>query len=320
MSGLATNCSTLTITPDAIAQGLLAKIVGYLEAREIKVLFALPKIFSAGEAVMLYNGRITHKSGESRLHSAWLSPELWTGGQSIFLVIRAERDDLVGFIRGFKGRSRHGEVHPGELRSLSPLTDRGFSLIHSPDTHTDVIHELEVVVGRNMSERLELTCRPLASEEVIALGTIEEVHGSTRRPFDILARVYRQVGALFTCAPTSVSQPTLLKSTEAIKTLVDAAKDLNEPSALWSLAKECAPYWNHVYNECLERLNTESDRLEIERVLCRLRLINILRAMSPETFTVRESFSLSEGLTACGLPLTYWNRHLLNIVAAYHSG
>jgi hypothetical protein len=122
------------------------------------------------------------------------------------------------------------------------------------------------------------------------------------------------------CSSLSSHPEKLLRAVDDLKCAVTETAEFSDATTMWTLVSRCTSSWQALYEHTLAEIYDENEPLEVERLTNRLRIANILRFAGRQTFTVRESSHLCEALRDCGLPMTYWNRHLLNIIAAYHAG
>ena len=327
MSGTArTHFAVLTATPDLLAQGLIATLIEKLAQNGVRVIGAMPYRFSAAAAAELYAGRITHNRSESRLHSGWLNPQMFTAGPSLILFLTSsERNKpLVDFIRDLKGGSRLGEHRAEHLRNLSPLTDRGFSLVHSPDDFDGVLHELRLVLGKRAIAQLLAPGRPpLREEEIVSILPLVPL---TAEPhlFDILPRIVGQVAAMCACAAMNdgIAAPAarLLNQTRACRR--DLAAERIDPTLERQLWMRMAMLQVAVGELVLAQRSQIDWTLELVDLRRALRTSELLASVATccleGHFNVIECEALIEVLSACHLVPSVWDRHRLRLIAAYH--
>lgn len=317
--------SVLTLTPDLIAQDLLGKLLSKLSEEDIDVVAALPIHFTPALATELYGGRITHKREEVRTHSGWLNPMLFSGGSSLILYLRWSKTDisLVEKVVSMKGKSRPSERSSNSLRSISNLTDRGFSLIHSPDSIGDVYHELEVLLGKKSISAV-LNCM----RSPVDIAVLEEIlpnvplnHDECQ--FDVAFRILRQIASLCIAMPLNDG---MIAHGEFFLDLIKRKHD--EYLSRWRI-ESIVTAWPYLesLNESIRTLRQQisfrDKELSILDQRFLLRLTNAL--LSLEVLTSETPFYASEceellfSLRDIGLKLNYWDEHRMRVISSYHS-
>ena len=318
--------SVLTATPDLLAQGLVPALLNKLAARGVRVVGAMPYAFSPPAATELYAGRITHQRHESRKHSGWLNPRMFAAGPSLILFLRSDGPGtlLVNRIREMKGSSRLGEHTPDQLRSLSPLTDRGFSLVHSPDDIEGVMHELGIVLGaRAMAEVLVPERPSVRSEEIVSILPFVPL-SAERHPFDILPRVIAQVASLCACAPfnAAIAGPASRLFDGAQRCRHQLARhpvDQTLEHKLWTELSSLQDGVDQLIVAQRTQLDWTLPALVLRVVLeIALLLTTVTSACVEEMFTAMECEALIKALHACHVSLSDWDEHRLRLIAAYH--
>lgn len=318
--------SVLTATPDLIAQGLVMALIDRLAAHRVRVIGAMAYAFSAPVASELYGGRITNNRDESRVHSGWLNPQLFTAGSSLILYLRSDDPNLVlvDFIREIKGGSRMGERDANHLRSLSPITDRGFSLVHSPDNLDGVSHELELALGDCGIAALLDPHRPASHAEEVAtilpfIHLTADVH-----PFAILPRVIAQVAAMCACAPMNrgIAGPAsrLFERAQACQREIEADKiDRLSDRKLWNSMARLESCVSDLIAAQRNQVDWTLQPLDLRRAFKTAEvLLGVANACLEDRFTVTECEALIDALSACHLSPSIWDKHRLRLIAAYH--
>lgn len=326
LDAIRSDISVLTATPDLIAQGLVPELIGRLAANRVRVIGAMPYAFSAPAAADLYRGRITHNRNESRVHSGWLNPQMFTAGSSLILYLGSDDPNLVlvDFIREIKGGSRMGERDAHQLRSLSPITDRGFSLVHSPDDLDGVSHELGLVLGdRGIAELLDPVRLPPRAKEVVAILSFVPLSAETH-PFAILPRVIAQVAAMCACAPMNrgVAGPAsrLFERAQACQREIEADKiDHLSDRKLWSSMARLESSVSDLIQAQRNQIDWTLQALDLRRSFKTADvLLGVASACLEDRFSVMECEALIDALSACHLSPSVWDKHRLRLIAAYH--
>src|SRR5262249_26497149 len=323
---VARDFSVLPATPDLLAQGLIPAMITKLTQSGVRVVGAMPYAFSAAAVAELYAGRITHNRSESRLHAGWLNPQMFTAGPSLilFLASSGERGPLVDFIRDVKGGSRLGERGAEHWRSLSPLTDRAFSLLHSPDDFGGVMHELRLMLGERAIAHLLAPGRPtLRDEDVVSVLPFVPLTAEPN-PFDILPRVVGQVAAMCACAAMNdgIAAPAalLLDETRACRRDLAARKiDATLERQLWISMASLQDSVGELVSAQRRQVDWTLQLVDLRRTL---RIAELLASVATccleEQFTVTECEALIEALSACHLVPSAWDKYRLRLIAAYH--
>ena len=316
----------LTATPDLIAGGLVRALLRRLKSNGIVPVALIPHVFSEAESFMLYGGRVTHQTGESRLHSKWLSPRMFTAGTSLVALLRQDGGDepLQRRLMSLKGRGRLGEYREDQLRGLSRSVDRSLSLVHSPDDLEGLLHETDLLLGREVLHcALEPGLAALGEEAAAAL--VGEDEGGERHLFDILFQVIGRAASLCVCDPSSGSAAPareLLRESEAERRRL-AAEPLTPGLAdeAWRAVADRSEGLRALFRSERDRLDWELPWLDLRRRLARVRLLRLLVEGSERSrFDPRLSEAVVEALRDAQLPLGRWETHRLHVVAAFHSG
>lgn len=318
--------AVLTATPDLIAARLVRALVRRLKANGIVPVALIPHVFSEAESFMLYGGRVTHQTGESRLHSKWLSPRMFTAGTSLVALLRQEGggEPLQRRLMSLKGRGRLGEYREDQLRGLSRSVDRSFSLVHSPDDLEGLMHETDLLLGRHvLRSAIEPGLAALDEDEAAALvgeDKLDEAH-----LFDILFQVIGRAAALCICDPGSESAGParkLLRESEAERGRL-AGEPLSPALAdeAWRAVADRAEGLRALFRSERDRLDWDLPWLDLRRRLARVRLLRLLVDASERAhFDPRVSEALVAALREAQLPLSRWEAHRLHVVAAFHAG
>lgn len=318
--------SVLTATPDLLDQRLVPALLARLSQQRVSVVGAMPHVFSAPAAAELYAGRVTHQRTEPRLHAGWLNPRLFTAGPSLILFLRSDgaSPPLVDLVREMKGSSRLGEHRPEHLRSLSPLTDRGFSLVHTPDDVEGVLHEIRLLLGERAVAELLAEGRPaVRPDEVISIlpgvPLTAEAH-----PFDILPRVVAQVAATCACAPmnSGIAEPAgrLFDEVRRCRDRLNRqVVDKTLEEELWRAMAAMEEPLRQLVTAQRAHVDWALPPMDLRRALRAAALLTaVASACLEERFTVLECEAMIEALHACHLNPSYWDEHRLRLIAAYH--
>jgi hypothetical protein len=316
--------AVLTATPDLVQQHLLPRLLQMLLDHQIDVVAAIPRVFTAADAVMLYDGHITHKSEEPRTHSGWLAPRLFAAGPSLMLVLRSRTagEALVARVAALKGRSRIGQYRSDQMRGLSRITDRSLSLVHSPDDFAGVLHELGLFAGTRGIAAVFEEQRGALAKAVLEAILPSTTLASEPNPFDILPRVMAQAAAMCACAALNSPHEalSLLHELQACRRElgrfpIDSALEL----ALWRLLAPLQGHVDALFKAERDKLDWNWPAQDLRHALKRLELLSVLRrSCSPRDFDLQESNALADALRACHLPPAPWDEHRLDLIAAYH--
>lgn len=179
----------LLLGPDFLPQGLEAALLAQLERLELAVVAAIPRILTLHDTSTIYSPSLASRARDRR-PSSWLSLSLFELGGSVLLVVHgpAAGSSVQARINAHKGPSSYVERVPESIRGMSPIAERYFSLVHSPDEPTELVALCEQVMG---GAGLELL---LASEpEPVPEDALVLLLGSTplrqeSHPFDVLFR------------------------------------------------------------------------------------------------------------------------------------
>ncbi len=316
--------AVLTATPDLIAAGLVRALVERLKRRAIVPVAMIPHLFSDAESFMLYGGRVTHQTGESRQHSKWLSPRMFEGGASLILLLRqaAGGAPLQQRLMALKGRSRPGESRPDQLRGLSATVDRSFSLVHSPDDADGMLHEVDLLLGRaTLDAATAPDAAPLSADHAAALfGKAAEPPANI---CDILFAIVSRAAALSAGDPSSgaatAAKSLFRRSEVARRQLAKGAAGAKLDAAAWRRMAVLSGELSEVFEQERARLDWDAPWTEVRRRLARTHLLRLLiEATDRARFDPRLSRALVDALRAAQVPLGYWEEHQLHVAAAFH--
>lgn len=133
--------------PDAMRLGLWREMGADFCNERIYVHAAIPVQLTPALHVELYGEALAHQVGPERMPARWLLPNLFTLDMGIAVVLRSDRPGLQERVNHMKGSAqRSGRVNPS-LRGYSPLSERGMSLIHVPDSEAERDRQAELLFG-----------------------------------------------------------------------------------------------------------------------------------------------------------------------------
>jgi len=323
----------LTATPDLVAGGLLPELASRLAANGFQVAAALPFVFSDAQSFMLYAGKVTHiRSEQGKLHASWLSPRLFSGGVSVVLILRVdtEAEGLHAQQRLclLKGGSRWGEAGADQLRGISPGCDRSLSFVHSPDDFCGVLHELQLLFGRDLAdwaqsaEALGRTAVPSTWLPLLAPAAPTTIL-STR---SLLAWPWAVQRALAIIAADPLSAVDIAKVIDAFNKTENIGEEISSATALqdatrivWSKLAELRSGLAEIHQQVMIHLNGADDPISFSRAAARATLSRALVAICEmRPIDPRASLLLFDAFTRIGSPLSHWEAQRLHLGAAYH--
>jgi hypothetical protein len=316
----------LLLTPDFAAQDLVASLFGWFRSSSCEPVAAACHCLRPAEITLLYAGRITHRNRKGRMHSAWLSPRLYEMGTSILIILRSTdgAPPLQERISVAKGISRYGEHTEEQLRGLSKIADRCFSLIHSPDNYEGFFHLTELVIGTEATKTsLDLDREPLAEKELAALIPKADL-ANEPHPFDLIFRLLQQGVALLTSDPRAgIPRPLLRRVFERVAAererlrRIVANQQLEEETwrALSKLHPELTSLTEHQFGAgnqiaCWDKLKFYNASLE----LCRVMQQMCVR----ESFNTLLSHDIIDTFRRNQMQLEKWDVQRLHVLAAFH--
>lgn len=179
----------LLVTPDFVQQGLEGALLAHLERLEVTVVAAVPYVFGAHDTSALYEPSLARRD-RPRRPSSWLSLELFGLGHCVLLLLRGSpsQPSVQARLTAHKGPSSYVQRDHESLRGMSPIADRYFSLVHSPDDNDELRRLCALVLGERAAGRALAGELPPVPEEALRqlLGAAplrQESH-----PFDVLLR------------------------------------------------------------------------------------------------------------------------------------
>ncbi|MCA5974447.1 MULTISPECIES: hypothetical protein [Pseudomonas] len=321
-----TELGLITVTPDAMAQGLLKPLLDALNNADIYIVAAIPHRFSMPEVLLLYQDRITHDRKESRTLSNWLSPRSFTAGGSVVLAVRSRKahpQGLQPFIAALKGSSRMAEPKVGKLRAITAWCERSLSLVHSPDDEEGVDHELTLLFGPELLIRIN-QLEGLALERdvlrLLALHAREDVASSI---FSGMPNILARGCACLYGSPIFTKKDQLLNLIDRLRRLsknVSRQAAHEQVSFFWSALESFKKDFVALHECCKQGL---MDNVSIKQSLYRYRLVcmtnTMIAACDPVMFKVDVSEELCNTFSSAGIVLDHWEEQSLHIVAAYHT-
>lgn len=316
----------LTATPDLIAQRLVVPLMQRLSQNGIEAVAALPRVFSEPEAFMLYRGSPTHPRDEmSRLHSNWLMPRLFTGGQSLTLFLRGDSggQDLQEFVREMKGRSQLLAPRAEQLRGLSSLCDRNLSLVHSPDDDQGMEYEASLLFGPTFTEELRSSDKP--SLPIWLFETIYPAieYAPGQSPLETLPRVLQRAYCLMAADPQSaVSVPDISLIVAGLTSVCEEIRACYADDVvlgMWNGLASLVPQSRSIYTSIASCDFTKRDVKSFSRATARLQLSRVLcDCLVAQHFDPLTSTLLVRAMADTGSPVEFWEAQQLHVVASYH--
>ncbi|UCF77742.1 MAG: nucleoside-diphosphate kinase [Candidatus Eiseniibacteriota bacterium] len=139
-----TTKTLLIVKPDAVAGGLVGKIVAMAEERSFKILDVKMFSLSLSDASVFYNVHRDKPFFES------LVKYMSSGPIAAFLL---EKDDAVKAMRELVGLVDPAESAEGTIRKLYGV-DIQHNAVHAPDSIENAQREIGLVFGRGALQRL----------------------------------------------------------------------------------------------------------------------------------------------------------------------
>jgi nucleoside diphosphate kinase len=263
-----------------------------------------------------------------RVDSLWLGQDMFGVDMSIAVVLRTSLagEDLTRTLQRWKGPSRYGSRHPGDLREVSPLTNSCASLLHSPEDVRQLERDLRLLfLGGAATRALRYPASRTTTIDDIAdfrayMPPHEEPH-----PYDIVLRALLRALAL-------LAHDCHLKPSREIRAGQQAARNARSTlagergryvrSKLVDVVREVAAIVAD--SRPPELVPVEGDELEMalaERLVHdRIALSRMAALLArPDLYGARLARFTVETLERNGLDLDDWERHrLLTAIALFH--
>ena len=318
----------LILTPDLLAQGLMPSFLEWVDSKwDAEIVVANALLLDHAQMTGLYAGRTTHHRSRRRANSFWLSPRLYSMAPVLFVVLRSrnpDEQDLQSKVRDAKGKSGYSEHPAGSFRSISPVSDRCLSLMHSADDYEGFLHEGELLVSREgIIRSMDPDRVPLQAVEVTAL-TGYPPFPIDPHPFQLLYRLVERGLAQLIGDPLSpLPQPSVREIARDVRTLRGAVEGLaTRPvtaEEAWEPLRERAPR--------LEAMADGFDRLQRRdgglswtgHRNARMELCLAMAALcDATTLTARSIFSIVDVFRRNGIPLNDWEEQRLFVLGVFH--
>ena len=131
-----------------------------------------------------------------RLDSTWLGPALFERDMSIAtVVVRKEAvGSLTEALERTKGTSAYPRRTSAAMRSVSPISNRCMSLLHTPEDHSDLVRTAGLIFCGDLLERI----RRGEDERSLDLADVARIRGyrgmaQERDPYEILSRTAQRI-------------------------------------------------------------------------------------------------------------------------------
>jgi hypothetical protein len=163
----------LLLTPDFNdQQQLFSYLFRWFEKWQATPISVVPYKLTPSDVTLLYSRRTTHKNRQRRIHSEWLTHQLYASGTSLFIVLRSKCSEppLQDVVRKAKGRSFYSQHNFNDLRGISRISDCCFSLLHSPDDYESFFRDAKMFLGvEGIRKTLNSTRNKLDINHIISL-------------------------------------------------------------------------------------------------------------------------------------------------------
>jgi hypothetical protein len=128
-----------------------------LEFLKINILGATPIQMEGYHQARIYNRNHTKALERGRLDGNWLGTDFFALDMSLLIFLESSITDcdLTSELAKRKGASPYGWRLPEELRSISPISNRCFSLLHTWDCKEEVVQDIKEIINIDATSLFE---------------------------------------------------------------------------------------------------------------------------------------------------------------------
>ncbi|MDJ0643345.1 MAG: hypothetical protein QNJ15_11045 [Erythrobacter sp.] len=300
----------LLTSPDFAYHGNADILFETLERLGANIVFVAPVQLTPGDVTALYQDRMSNPGRKRDSNSVWLSRHLHGMHPSTFLLLhRADRDGLQEELARSKGSSVRTETKEGTIRDASPIVDRCFSLVHTPDSSADLLEDLTIFFGKDAVDLVLRTGRSIPHDVArLLLPQRAKVHSNA---LSGIVRLAATIAAFCSCGIWGDRQ-TGLHRVAALQTLEDtleqrAIGQTSLPETLdliWAdFSKIASPVDLHPITADLR------PHAGPEAVACLIRAAG--RAFQRKSGNLQTFMDLLAAMRLCSMNLDEWEAHRL---------
>jgi hypothetical protein len=310
------NYGSILLSPDFAFHGDIDFVFEAIASLEAEIILAMPVQLTPGDVSGLYQHRISNPGRHRDSNSVWLSRHLHEGGPSLYMLTRRTGGEpLQAALAAIKGSSVRAEQRPNTIRGRSPLVERCFSLVHTPDDEAGLREDLRILFGPD-AEAAALRRRvPLPTWAVRLLVPSPPVNH--RNSYAGVSFLVAQILALIVCGLWS-DRSEWLAVLERILGKWAEADTLPHLQSLRALCEDMAPTIALIPSLSIaqEEINLRAHASSELQLLLRRAMLSV---MAIETANLCSLLDLQRLMAFAALPMSQWEAHRLMCLFSFET-